>query len=100
MENRGVWYVLKSLNTEDDANSVPSLPAIFWFVAGILALLGIVVFFVLAIILATASILGRANVDLTVLRQFAEGYAIIFTGYGAFMGGCGAALALKTKSGA
>lgn len=96
--NTGLAYVLKSLMTSDDENKVPDIASIGWLIAGVLALLGIVVFFAVALILSFKE--GANSSDWSLLKQFAEGYAIIFAGFGSFMLTCGGALALKTKSGA
>ena len=88
-------YFFTALLTEDAGNKVPDLVRILWFVGGVLALLGIVVFFRLALIE-----IARPTHDWSFLAAYSAAYAALFAGYGAFMRLCADALAIKTKSGA
>jgi hypothetical protein len=88
------WF-FAALLTEDDHDKVPDLVRVLWFIGGVLALLGIIVFFALALIE-----IGRPHRDWTFLAAYAGAYATLFAGYGAFMRLCAGALAIKTRSGA
>jgi hypothetical protein len=87
--------VFASLLTEDTADSVPDLARILWFIGGVLALVGILVFFLMALIEIV-----HAHRDWSFLAAYAGAYAALFAGYGAFMRLCADALAIKTRSGA
>lgn len=88
------WF-FAALMTEDEHNKVPDLVRVLWFIGGVLALFGILVFFSLALIE-----IGREKRDWNFLAAYAGAYAALFAGYGAFMRLCAGALATKTKSGA
>lgn len=98
----GIDYFFAALLTEDEGNKVPDLSRVLWFAGGLLAVIGILVFFFLAVFLAIGDLHAPAGAvgHFDLLKQYAEAYAMVFTGFGAAMGLCGAALALKTKSGA
>lgn len=88
-------YIFAALLTEDGSHKIPDLVRILWFAGGILAVLGLLVFFELA--LAEAA---REARDWSFLAAYAGAYAGLFAGYGAFMRLCADALAIKTRSGA
>lgn len=91
--------IFASLMTEDKEDEVPDWSRIMWFCVGVLLLLGIAMFFVLAVVVAVAVLRGLPD-RLSLLRVYAESFCILFAGAGASMGLCAAALAIKTKSGA
>jgi hypothetical protein len=88
------WF-FSALLTEDEHNKVPDLVRVLWFIGGVLALVGIIVFFRLALIE-----MGHTRRDWGFLATYAGAYAALFAGYGTFMALCANALAQKTKSGA
>lgn len=89
-----LWDFLKSLATEDDANSIPDPVRVFWLAGGALALLGVLTFLLLAIVSVAWP---STKFD---MAAFGTGYGALLAGFAAFMAACGAALAMKTKSGA
>lgn len=92
---RAFAYIFAALLTEDAGNKVPDLVRVLWFIGGILALAGIIVFFRMALMEMI-----RPQRDWSFLAAYAGAYAALFAGYGAFMRLCADALAIKTKSGA
>jgi hypothetical protein len=89
-----------SLLTEDDHDSVPDLGRIGWFLLGALMVLGVALFFVIALLLTVAIVQGVDGASFGPLRDYAVAFGILFTGAGAAMGLCAGALAIKTRSGA
>lgn len=88
------WF-FAALLTEDAHDQVPDLVRILWFIGGVLALIGIVVFFAMAL-----AEMRHVHRDWSFLAAYAAAYAALFAGYGAFMRLCAGALAVKAESGA
>lgn len=82
-----------SLLTEDDANKVPDLARICWFAAGVISVVGILLFLVLSLF----AVFGLGKFDHI---AYGTGFGAVLAGFAALMTAGGAALAMKTKSGA
>lgn len=85
--------VFASLLTEDDADKVPDLSRIVWFALAILCVLAILLFLVVGVVVAV----NGTTFDFV---GFGTGFGAVAAGVAGLMAACGAALAMKTKSGA